>query len=261
MARTRSFTSTNFHRALFGAFWACALASGNALADTSNLESGQPAEVSDADPVETGQKQVQLTSRFDRERGGDNHVLVEPQFQWGFAQRWQATLSVRGIGGSADRTGSGDARAQLMRKLNDESGLLPATALQLQLDLPSGRDTRGVDPTVRLIATKTLGNQPKTHQLHVNAAWTRNNSPMPGERRERAQLIIGYSTALTERTTPVADLVREQERERGQMASIAEIGLRQDLGSKTTLSLGAGAGRGGDSAPRWRAVAAVERSF
>jgi hypothetical protein len=237
------------------------LFSANALADTSNLESGQPIEVSDAEPVEAGQKQLQLTSRFDRERGGDNHVLVEPQFQWGFAQRWQATLSVRGIGGSADHTGNGDIRAQVMRKLNDEAGMLPATALQLQLDLPSGRGTRGVDPTLRLIATKTLGSQFKTHQLHVNAAWMRNNSPMPGERRERAQLIVGYSTPLTERTTLVANLVREHERERGQMASIAEIGLRQDVGSQTTLSLGAGAGRGGDSAPRWRAAAAVERSF
>jgi hypothetical protein len=127
--------------------------------------------------------------------------------------------------------------------------------------VPSGRNIRGVDPTLRLIAIKSLGSHAKTHQLHVNVAWTRNNSPMPGERRERSQLILGYSTPLAERTTLVADVVREHERERGQMASIAEIGLRQDLGSKTTLSLAAGAGRGGDSAPRWRAVAAIQHSF
>jgi hypothetical protein len=38
--------------------------------------------------------------------------------------------SVRGSGGStADLTGSGDIRAQVMRKLNDEVGMLPATAV------------------------------------------------------------------------------------------------------------------------------------
>ncbi len=246
--------------ALAGAL-ACLVTWGNARADASNLESGLPAEVADVEPIKRGEKQVQLGLRFDRERGGDNHLMLEPQLQWGFAERWQGSIAVRGIAGSADRTGSGDVRAQVLHKLNDEGRLLPAFAAELQLEFPTGKDTRGVDPTLRLISTKTLGSRAKQHQLHVNVGWTWNRAPQPSERRERGQLVLGYSTPLSGGTVLVADLVRQHERELGRMTSIAEVGFRRDLGPQTTLSVGAGAGRGGQSAPRWRVVAGIERGF
>jgi hypothetical protein len=240
---------------------ALALACGHALADVSNLERGLPAQVTDAEPIGRGEKQVQLGSSFDRQRNRETQLTLEPQVQWGFADRWQASLSVRGIGGSADNTGSGDIGVQVFRKLSDEGTLLPALAAELQLALPSGKNTLGIDPTLRAIATKTLGSRPKTHQVHLNLAWTRNNRPDAGERRERAQAVVGYSTPIGDKTAFVADLVREQQREVGEMATIAEVGIRRELAKQTTLSLGAGAGRGSPSAPRWRLNAGIERGF
>ena len=243
---------------------ACSVLSGAALADLSdlaNLDSGLPTEIEDAQPIEHGEKELQLITRWDRQRNGANLYVVEPQFQWGFAPRWQAALTLHALGGTADHSTSGDVRLQLMRQLNDEEGGLPALAAFLRLDAPTGERSRGLDTTLRVAATKTLGRERYTHQVHANLMWTRNAAPGAEERSHFARVLVGYSTALNERTVVIADVIREQERTRGEMASIAELGLRRALASKTTLSLGVGAGRGGAETPRWRLMAGLERSF
>src|SRR5919206_2490354 len=108
---------------------ACALVvSAAALADVANLDSGLPTEIEDAQPIEHGEKALQLITRWDRQRNGANLYVAEPQFQWGFAPRWQAALTLHALGGAADHTTSGDMRLQLMRQLNEEQGGLPAVA-------------------------------------------------------------------------------------------------------------------------------------
>jgi hypothetical protein len=232
-----------------------------ALADVSDLQAGLPAEVTDARPIGQGDKQVQVLTLWDRSRGGDDRLVLEPQAQWGFARDWQGTLGVRGIGGSADHTGSGDVRAELMRRFSAERAMLPSLAGFLAFALPSGRESRGIDTTLRLAATKTLGGAPYLQQVHGNVVWMRNAAASPEERGERWRLIAGYSRLLSQQTGLVADVIREQERARGEMASIAELGLRHELAHGTTLSFGAGVGRGSPSAPRWRLVAGFEQSF
>lgn len=231
------------------------------LADVSDLQAGLPAEVTDARPIEQGDRQVQVLTLWDRDRGGEDRLVVEPQAQWGFARYWQGTIGIRGIGGSADHAGSGDLRTEVMRRFNSEAGMLPSFAGFLGFALPSGRASRGIDTTMRLAATKTLGGAPNLHQLHGNVVWMRNAAAGPEERSERWRLIAGYSRLLSQQTGLVADVIREQERARGEMASIAELGLRHELSHGTTLSFGAGVGRGSPSAPRWRLVAGFERSF
>jgi hypothetical protein len=242
----------------------CSALSGGALADLSdlaNLDSGLPTEIEDAQPIEQGEKALQLITRWDRQRSGANLYVVEPQFQWGFAPRWQAALTLHALAGTADHTTSGDVRLQLMGQLNEEANGLPALAAFVRLDAPTGEGSRGLDTTFRLAATKTLGAERYTHQVHANVMWTRNAAPLADERSHFARLLVGYSTALNEHTVLVGDLIREQERTRGEMASIAELGLRRALASKTNLSLGVGAGRGGADAPRWRLMAGLEHSF
>ena len=243
---------------------ACSVVCAAALADLSdvaNLDSGLPTEIEDAQPIEHGAKALQLITRLDRQRNGANLYVAEPQFQWGFAPRWQAALTLHALGGTADKTTSGDLRLQLMRQLNDERAGLPALAAFLRLDAPTGQDSRGLDTTFRLAATKTLGAERYTHQVHANLMWTHNAAPGVEERSHFARLLLGYSTALGERTVIVADIIREQERTRGEMASVVELGLRRALAEKTNLSLGFGAGTGGAEAPRWRLMAGIERSF
>lgn len=237
------------------------LAAHAASAGVTNLDENLPTEIEDAEPVDTGEKEIQMPLRWDRERGGSDRLVFEPQLQWGFAQRWQGSVSLRGLGGSADRTGSGDVRVKAMRKLSDEGAVLPALAAFLEVDLPTGRNSRGLDAGLRLAATKTLGARADAHQAHLNVVWTRNGAPLDGERSERARLLAGYSTRLAERTVLVTDLIRQHERERGPLTTIAEVGVRQALAHRTIASFAVGAGRGGDSAARWRVHVAIERGF
>lgn len=232
-----------------------------ALADVANLDSGLPIEIEDARPIERGEKALQLITRWERQRSGANLFVVEPQFQWGFAARSQVALTLHTLGGTADSTGNGDLRLQLMRQLHEETTLLPAFAAFLRLDVPTGHDSRGLDTTVRLAATKTLGAEPDTHQLHVNVVWTRNAAPGVDERTQVRRLLVGYSTLLGERTALVGDLIREEERSRGALGTIVELGLRRELSRETTLSLGVGTGRGSPEVSRWRLMAGLERSF
>jgi len=133
-----------------------------------------------------------------------------------------------------------------------------ADASGLEVRLPSGDASRGIDTILRLAATKTLGARPNTHRLHGNAVWLRDAAPDPDE---RWRLIVGYGTLVGRQTGLVADVMREQERALGEMASIAEVRLRHELARGMTLSFGAGAGHGGPGAPRWRIVAGFAQSF
>lgn len=244
-------------KVIFVATWLlgaqCALA-------VENLESNFPTELEDAEPVEHGRKQIILPLLWDWERSNTHRLQPEPRFQWGFAERSQLSLSVPITAGSTDRTGSGDVRLEWMRKFNDESRMLPAVAGFVRIDLPSGRQSHGVDTNLRLAATKTLGTRPNTHQVHANVIWIKNVAPQEQERAERARLMLGYSTLMTQRSVLVVNLIREQSRERGQMASIAELGLVHELAPGLNMALGVGTGRGG-VAPRLRLVGGLQQEF
>ena len=75
------------------------------------------------------------------------------------------------------------------------------------------------------------------------------------------RISAGYSRPLAKQTGLVGDVIREQRRALGETVSIAELGVRRELGRETALSFGIGAGTGSPSAPRWRVIAGFEQNF
>jgi hypothetical protein len=75
------------------------------------------------------------------------------------------------------------------------------------------------------------------------------------------KLVVGYEKLFGRQTGLVADVMREQERARGEIGGIAELGLRHELAGGMAISFGAGAGNGSPIAPRWRVVAGFEQTF
>jgi hypothetical protein len=163
-----------------------ALAQAPSSPDVQNLDPQLPVEVQDAEPTRSGTREVQLPIRFARENDGDNRFLVEPRFQMGFAQRWQATLGLPLVFGSSDRTNSGNIRADILFKALDEGSLLPAIAVGGGIDLPTGKDAEGTDWTLRLLATKTLGDRPGEHRIHGNIVYRINDDPCPASATTRS---------------------------------------------------------------------------
>ena len=72
----------------------------------------------------------------------------------------------------------------------------PAMAIEGQLDIPSGKDSEGLDTRLQFIATKTLSGQPAQDQLHVNFTWVHNAENAPVERDDRYIAVLGYSRRL-----------------------------------------------------------------
>lgn len=225
-----------------------------------NLESNLPAEVEDAEPTSPGRLELQLPLTFDREQDSDNRFVLEPRLQYGIAPRWSVSAGLPLIIGSTDRTNSGNLRGELMFKPIDEGSLIPALAAAVRLEVPTGTHAEGIDTTLKLMATKTLGATPGANQLHLNAAWRNNSQPREGDRRNTGRLILGYSTPLSAQTVLVADLIRGHAGEGGSMSTIAEIGLRKLLTRDTVAAFGIGHGHG-DDAPRWRLTAGLQSSF
>jgi hypothetical protein len=236
------------------------LASTARAADHTNLEEGLPTQVEDAYPTAYGNREFQLQGRYERTAEGKNQFIVDPRLEYGFARNWQARISAPFKLGSGDKTGSGDIGLEAFYNFNTESLSTPAFALSARADLPTGRDSRGVDTTFKFIATKTLGKGALLQRLHLNLIYRNNAKAQAMERSNRYAAIVGYSQRLNADTVGILDFVREQELEKGKTSNILEVGLRRQVTPLRALSLGAGFGIGQNS-PKFRLTAGLQQSF
>ena len=228
--------------------------------DHTNLEPGLPLEVEDAYPTAYLNREFQFAGRFERTAKGKNQYTLDPRLEYGFARNWQARINVPFVLGSGNQTGSGDVGLELFYNFNTESLKLPAFALSARANLPTGRDASGVDTEFKFIATKSLGYAEKLQRVHLNLTYFANANRRNEERANRYAAVVGYSQRVGPDTILLADLVRQQELERGQTSNVFEIGLRRQLTPLKVISLGLGAGLDSDS-PDFRATVGYQQSF
>lgn len=229
-------------------------------ADHLNLEEGLPIEVEDAYPIPYQGRELQGVFRYERTEDGEDRFVVEPRIEYGFAPNWQARLAVPFQFGSAEEDGIGDVGLEVFYNFNTESLQLPAFAVSVSADFPTGSDSAGVDPTLKVIATKTLGTGANLDRLHVNAAYSYNDQRQDEERRDRFSAVLGYSRRLNPETILLADLVYEQEEEEDKEAFLVELGIRYQRTPLNVLAIGAGVGLSKDS-PDFRLTAGFQQSF
>lgn len=240
---------------------ACFLgAAAASAADHSNIEEGLPIEIEDAYPIAYRGAELQGRFRYERQRSDTDQYLLEPRLEVGVAPNAQMRIGAPFLLGTADHTGSRDLQLEGLYNFNQESVILPATALSLRLDLPTGVESAGVDTQIKFLATKTIGHAPAMQRLHLNAAWRHNAGRLPDERSDRYIVILGYSMRLGPDTILVADFVREQEQNRGSDANIVEAGLRYQLTPLTVVVAGAGVGIA-EQSPDARATVGFQHSL
>ncbi|HEX8234430.1 MAG TPA: hypothetical protein VF600_00590 [Abditibacteriaceae bacterium] len=226
------------------------------LQSATDLQQGAPLQVEDTETADAGSTQVQVSTRYDRTRHGENEFEIETELQRGLSDNTQASIAVPYKFGSGDKTGSGDLRLRLMRRMSEQSGSLPAFALVARADLPTGRNTRGIDTALKLVATRSLEGTPP-QRLHFNAQWMHNAKRRIDERSNQYQVVFGYDRSLGTNSLLLLDFVREQQPEKGETENLVELGIRRTLSSQAVLGLGVGAGIGEDS-PHFRVVASFE---
>jgi copper chaperone CopZ len=239
-------------------FWLLACVQVSA-ADHMNLEEGLPTQVEDAYPIAFRGREFQTSLQYERTDDHKDRFVIDPRVEFGFAPNWQGKISAPFFLGSADKTDSGNIGLETLYNFNTEGLLLPAFALSARADLPTGRDSAGIDTTLKAILTKSI-TKSGSDRVHLNLAWKHNAGAHSNHRDDLYRTIIGYSRRLDADTVIVADFIREQEIERKKEANIFEIGVRRQLTPLTLIAVGLGAGVG-DNSPKFRATLGFQRSF
>ncbi len=136
---------------------------------------------------------------------------------------------------------SGDLHLGLLYNFNTETLTLPAMAVRVEVDLPTGVNSKGVDTQLTGILTRSFGRL----RMHLNAGYTVLGSPQgqerPGAYRAVAAVSypLGYPNSF--RDTLIASIytrqsdVREQRNHTG-----VEIGIRHQLTSRLVVDGGLG---------------------
>jgi|LSQX01.2.fsa_nt_gb hypothetical protein len=238
----------------------CASPEAFAAGDQINLEEGLPTEMEDAYPAAYMNREFQLQAAWEHTADGDDQALFVPRFEYGFARNWQATIAVPFRVGAGEKRNSGDIELEAFYNFNQERGSTPAFALAGHVALPTGRDSEGVDPAMKLLVTKTLGRTSVLQRLNVNAQYTANSEALPDERDDMWKFVIGCMKRVDSDTVFLIDYVWEQEREAGSTPQMAEVGFRRQVTPLRVLVLGASVGLN-DDAPDFRLTTGFQQSF
>ncbi|RJQ77890.1 MAG: hypothetical protein C4519_12705 [Desulfobacteraceae bacterium] len=230
-------------------------------ADHYNLERGLPVQVEDTIPTPYRNREIQGLLQWERKDDGDDRFTAEPRLEYGIFRNAQVSLAVPfEFGSDVEDDGLGDIELGMLYNFNQESFVLPATALSLEIAFPTSDESDGIQTTLKFIASKTIGRTSSWHRVHLNAAWNYNGDPDDDERRNYYTAIIGYDVRITGDMLLVLDFIREQQKEEDRDSNIVEAGIRYQLTPLTVIALGAGAGIG-DESPDFRAAMAFQRSF
>jgi hypothetical protein len=230
-------------------------------ADHYILESGLPVQVTDTIPIRYRNTEVQGYFRWEHTREGEEEFRLVPRLEYGIFPNAQIEIEAPfEFGEAVDRNEFKRVGVELFYNVNQEGLTFPALAVAGGTEFPVGSEIDGVDPTVKLIVSKTLGRSALWHRVHFNAAWTRNNERNEDERRDLYTFIVGYDRRLNPDTILILDFVRQQERERNIDINLLEAGLRYQLTPLTVVAAGVGAGVGEDS-PDLRVTVGFQHSF
>jgi hypothetical protein len=136
---------------------------------------------------------------------------------------------------------SGDLTASALYNLNQETLWLPAFGAKLEVEVPTGVRSSGVDVELKAIVTKSI----ERLSVHLNAAGVFTGDPDDDERGARWELVLGASYPLGApkytRLTLVADVFAEQAHRAAESDTVgAEVGLRYQLTPRMVWDAGIG---------------------
>ncbi len=229
--------------------------------DHYNLEEGIPVEVEDSLPTAYLNREIQAYFRWERTDDDEDRFKAATILEYGVMRNAQVELEVPFVWGEAvEEEGIGDVQLAALYSFNQETLWIPGLALKGVLEFPTNEDSRGVDTTLKLILSKTLGRSTLWNRLHINASWKHNSGAQKDEREDYYVAVAGWDVRVGPETLLIVDFVREQEKEKGKEANIVETGLRYQLTPLTVLAAGVGAGIG-DESPEVRTTIGFQHSF
>jgi hypothetical protein len=212
--------------------------------DHKNLDEGRPLRLEDAYSIATGELTIETGGGFALQRCGPARGVFPVELLYGAYPNLQlsvGTLLSTDPHDIEDRPKSGDLRFSALYNFNQETIALPAFAVKLGVDTPTGMDARGYAIELKGIITKSI----QRLSLHLNAGYEFLTSTGRGERDGRYHLALGASYPLGApkftRLTLVGDVFAEQSGRRGEALVVGtEVGLRYQLTPRVVWDVGIG---------------------
>jgi hypothetical protein len=222
-----------------------------AAIDHKNLDGGRPLRLEDAYAISTGELALEVGAGFTLRRRGDDRGFFPIELLYGALPNFQigvgTTLSTdaRDID---EPTRSGDVRIGALYNLNQETLVMPAFGVKVEVELPTGVESKGVDVEMKGIVTKSV----ERLSVHFSGAYLFLTDSARGERDGRYELVLGGSYPIGApkftRATLVADVFTEQSTHRGESNVVGtELGLRYQLTPSMVWDVGVGAEFAGPS--------------
>ena len=212
--------------------------------DHDNLDKNRPVQIEDAYPIAKGEIALEGGARFNNRRQGRTRFAFQPQLLYGAVYNTQVEIGGDLLTEPTTIRGSeksGDLRLGALYDLNTETLSLPALAVKLEMELPTGVRSRGVDGTIAGIVTRSFGRW----RTHLNAEYTVVGSAQGRERNGVYRLLagvnypLGYPKRLLD--TLIADIfTRQSELSGGRNPTGVEVGLRHQFSSRIVLDGGLG---------------------
>lgn len=241
-----------------------AIAAAPAVAvDHDNIDAGRPLDFDDAETIAYREKAVESGASVFQPRGDNIGVAGAAEFLTGFAHNWQLNLGIDPQYNS--RFDAGNLEIGVQHNFNRETQSSPAFGVRADLDLPTGRDARGIDGRLRGIASRKFG---RYGRLHLNADLGFNDKSRESERKLLPGAILGYSVPIGFPTrfdrTLLAQIGYRTAPEKGDDGLLnIGIGLRQQVSVRSVFDIGVKADIAGSGADRenFRLVAGYSTAF
>jgi hypothetical protein len=210
------------------------LATGEVYAiDHTNLDEGRPLRLEDAYAIAEDEIALEVGGGFTLQRRGSNRGVFPAEVLYGAYPNLQVALGTtlstapRDID---DRPKAGDLQMSALYSFNQETISLPALALKVGVDTPTGIEARGYGIELKGIITKSI----ERLSLHLNAGYEFLTSTSRDERAGRYKLALGASYPIGApqftRATLVGDVFAEQSTRRGESTFVGvEVGVRYQL--------------------------------
>ncbi len=209
--------------------------------DHNNIDAGRPLRFDDASSIAFRERALEIGLSLSTFRRTAPTYGLRAEYKVGFAKNQDIgiTFDPR-IGGGDRRLDLGNVEIAYFNALSREINDSPALAYRVELGLPTGRGSRGVDAKLRGIATRALGQYDK---LHLNLDIDVASDPHPDERRVAFGAILGYSRPIGYPRrfdqTMVAEFAVQQGRTKGEgYVGTVGLGLRCQMDPRSVFDIG-----------------------
>ena len=212
--------------------------------DHTNLDEGRPLRLEDAYAIADGEIALEAGGGFTLQRRRSTRGVFPAEVLYGAYPNLQVALGTtlstdpRDID---DRPKAGDLQMSALYNFNQETISLPALALKVGVDTPTGIGARGYGIELKGIITKSI----ERLSLHLNAGYEFLTSTSRDQRDGRYKLALGASYPIGApqftRATLVGDVFAEQSTRRGESTFVGvEVGVRYQLTPRMVWDVGIG---------------------